>query len=266
MYKSLRKHWRLFWKFRQLRLMLLLEYRNSFFFWSLVSVLWTAFNYFFFSLIVSANNTIAGWNQSEMYVLISTFTILDAFTWSFFYANMTTYTKSIFYGEMTTYLTRPVSTQFLVSIQNNSFNNIFRLVIGIVVLVKAVQATQVPLSLGTILLYVTFMILSLLFIYSLWFIVATCAFWVERLDNINELIPATRRMWQVPRGVYSGLASTLFTVILPLGLISTIPSEILLGKGELRWMVYYGIFAVGSLLFSTWFFRISVKRYSGVGN
>lgn len=246
--------------------MMLLEYRGNFWFWVIVSTMWTFFNFFFFDLIVGSRGNIAGWNRDEMYILLATFTMIDAFTWSFFYHNMQEYISSIFNGTMTITLTRPISPQYLLSIQANSYTNIPRFFIGLATLLITIQKMQLQVSLLSVIEFIVFFILSLLFIYSAWFIVATFSFWVDRLDNINELVPSTRRVWQVPKEVYTGLLSTLFTVIMPFALVASLPSEILLGKATAGWLVFYALFTIGLFFVSTLFFRISVKKYSGTAN
>lgn len=246
--------------------MQMFEYRANFFFWSFVSMMWTVFNLFFYSILLQTSGNIAGWSPNEMYILLGTFTMIDAFTWSFFYHNMSEYTASIFNGTMTLTLTRPIQPQFLISVQGNSYTNIPRFFIGLFVLVKAVVDEGLALSLSSVGMYVAVFLISLLFIYSLWFFIATCSFWVDKLDNINELVPVTRRVWQVPRDVYTGLASTLFTVALPLSLIASLPSEALLGRASSGWVWYYLAFTLAIFAVSHFFFKLSVKKYTGIAN
>ncbi len=266
MKKILRKYWQIFWKFRKLRFMLLLEYRGNFLFWTLVSIMWTIFNFFFFDLIIGARGTLAGWTRSEMHVLLATFTMLDAFTWSFFYHNMTEYTESVFDGSMTLILTRPIDPQYLLSVQDNSYTNLPRFLIGLVVLLDTLRIERFPIHFSNLLGYILFLGISLVLIYSLWFSVATLCFWVDRLQNINELIPATRRIWQAPKEVYTGIVSTLFTVVLPFALIASLPSEVLLGKAVSGWLIYMAIFTLIAFLGTRLFFRVSLRKYAGIAN
>ncbi len=266
MLKKLKKYWSLFWKFRKLRLMMLLEYRGNFWFWTCVSIMWTIFNYFFFDLIIGARGNIAGWNRTEMYVLLSTFTMIDALTWSFFYHVMQEYISSIFDGRMTLTLTRPINPQYLLSIQTNSYTNVPRFLIGLTVMVTTLRNGAVPITVWSVLGFILFYCVSVLFVYSIWFIVATFAFWVDRLDNINELVPSTRRVWQAPKEVYTGIVSVIFTVVLPFALISSQPSEILLGKASPYWLIYYTALTFFLFYLSTVFFKLSVRKYSGTAN
>jgi ABC-2 type transport system permease protein len=265
-FRQLHRYWQIFWQFRRLRFMAMLEYRADFFFWSFISIMWTVFNFFFFDLILGATGMIGGWTRPEIYVLLSTFSILDAFTWSFFYANMNDYTDSVFSGELSMYLTKPIDAQYLLSIKENSYNNVFRFVIGIGILIWSVG--QLPYKLTPLhwLGYLGLLSISLLFIYSLWFLIATLSFWVDKLNNLNEVVPQSRRMWQVPRSIYTGLASVLFTVIVPLGLVSSIPSEILVQKLEYNWTLFFIGITIFLFGLGRWFFQVSIKKYSSVGN
>ncbi len=259
-------YWQLFWKFRALRLMLLFEYRKNFFFWATVSIVWTIFNFFFFSLLLRVNPMIAGWTESELYVLLATFSIIDAFTWSYFHKTMREYTNAVFEGSFDRFLLRPVDPQILISIHDNSYNHAPRLVMGVGILIWAVQRTGNQPTIWAVLGYCALLLCSLVIIYNIWFSISTLAFYVERLNNINEVLPGLRRVFQVPRGLYQGFSALLFTVVLPLGLVSSIPSEFLLGKWELNWLLYFVVFTILSSILARKFFHYSISRYSGAGS
>lgn len=263
--KRVRLYWRLFWLFRQLHLMRMFEYRASFWFWAVVSLVWSIFNYFFFSLISGPGQTIGGWTMWEMYLLLSVFTIIDTFVWSFFYNNMSVYTNAIFSGELSQWLLRPVDPQFLLMTHNNNYSNVFRFGFGVAMLVVSLQQLQLPLSFGRVAGFTLVLTCSLLLVYALWFSLSTLAFYVERLNNLNDIIPSLRRAWQVPRSVYTGVFSFMFTVAFPVGLAGSIPAEYLLGELPGRDLVFFLAITLFSLVFSRWFFFFSVRRYAGAG-
>ncbi len=262
----MKKHWGLFWQFRKAHLMRQMEYRADFWFWSLVSAVWTGFNVFFFSMIFNVSGGIGGWNLAEMYLLLATFNIMDSFTWSFFYHNMSHYTEAIFSGELSQWLVKPVNLQFLLMTQSNSYSNISRFLIGCAMLGWSIHQLQLALNPFNIIGYLCALVISSAFIYFTWFLVATCAFWVEKLENINEIVPIMRRVYQVPASVYTGISSFVFTVLLPFGLLSSVPSEILLNTFSWKSLIYLSLFTGGLILLSHWFLKISIKKYSSVGN
>jgi ABC-2 type transport system permease protein len=260
------KYWTLFWQFRKIQLMKQVEYRGAFIFWSIVSFMWTGFTFFFFSLIAGVNNGIGGWNQQEIYALIAVFTIVDAFIWGFFNPNMVEYTQKVFSGELTSFLTKPINTQFLLMTQSNNYHNFLRIFLGIAILNRVLPQLGIVLNLASIVIFILIIFTSLTFIYMLWFILGTFSFWVDKLENVNHILPAISRIWQVPREVYTGLTATILTLVLPLGLIVTLPTEVLLQRAALKWLLYLLIFTTALTFFSRWFFQFSVKKYSGIGN
>lgn len=266
MFKSIKKYWQLFWQFRKVEFMRTVEYRGDFFFWTFISIMWTVFNYFFFGLLTQVGNGIGGWNIDEMYVLLSIFTMLDAFTWSFFFHNMRLYTESVFNGEISKILLKPVNSQFVIMTQANSYSNAFRFLIGAFVLVRTVNKIGLSPTWWQILLFLLVLLAAFALIYFLWFSFSTLALWVEKLDNINEIVPAFRRLWQVPKSVYAGITSVIFTIVVPVGLISSLPSEVILGKATAGWILYLLVFTTAIIIFSRWFFKYSIKKFVGVGN
>lgn len=265
LYHNIKKHWQLFWLFRQFSLMKLAAYRGDFWFWSSVSIMWTAFNFFFFSMIINLRGEIAGWNRWELYAILSVYTMLDAVIWGFFNHNMTSFTERIYSGELSVLLVKPVNTQFFILTSENSYNNVPRFFVGLAALVwSLIQLGHQPTLLDWLGFSLAFGA-ALTLIYSWWFIIACGSFWVERLKNINEIIPSLRRIWQVPKDVYTGLTATVLTLVIPLGLASSVPAELLVGRGSWGWLLYLlGAAALSSFAAGA-FFNFSSRRYVSAG-
>lgn len=249
-----------------MHLMLMFEYRADFLFWGFISAMWTIFNFFFTQLLVSSAGMIGTWSKNEMFLLMAIFTIFDSFTWSFFYFNMRRYTERVFSGELDGFLLKPIDTQFLLSTEHNSYNNLFRLFIGIGVLIYALQHLSSVPTLFQILLAILSMLVGLLIMYSIWFFIATISFWVDRINNINDVIPSLRRLAQIPREVYQGVWSMLFCIGIPLVLVTSIPAEIFTGKAQSQWIAYFFTFAIIAFIACRAFFFFSLRRYSSAGS
>lgn len=244
----------------------MMEYRTDFVFWLVVSLMWTGFNYFFISLIFGESTNVYGWSYDELLIVLSLFTMIDALTWSVFYNNMNEYTNAVFNGELSKHLLRPVNTIFVLTTQKISYNNVPRFVIGLIVLVSTTIKLDVSVSLFDLLLVVLLFICGMVFIYSGWFILATLSLWVEKLQNINDIMPGFRRVYQVPRQVYTGITAVMFTFIFPIALITSLPGEIITGKNPPLGLVLYFIGATASIvLLARAFFWYSIRKYSSVG-
>lgn len=247
-------------------MMISAEYRASFLFWTGVSLMWTVFNFFFFHVLVSVDGEIAGWSLPMIYTLLSVYTIIDSFTWSFFYHNMTEYTRKVFSGELSGLLLKPVSTIYILCTERLVINNLPRFLIGISMLTWSVRQLEVRPNFWQYISAILLMIAGMTFIYTLWFMMATVSFYVEKLDNINEVIPGLRRLYQVPRGVFAGLGSFAQMVIAPILLVTNLPAEILAGVVNSTAIIMFVVTTVCAVMLARWWFYFSVKRYVGVAN
>ncbi len=261
----MKKYWKLFVAFRKIQFLKMLEYRSDFWFWAVVSLMWTAFNYFYFGLLFSQGKGIEGWSYDQIMLLVSFYTMIDAFSWSVFWPNMSEFTKEVFNGEMSKYLVKPVNTIYLILTQRATYHNLPRFFVGFYVLVHSINKLGLSISLWQILLATLVFSFGILLIYSCWFLLATISFWVERLTNINEIMPQFRSVYQVPVKVFTGIPGIIFTFIIPLGLVTTIPSEIILGNINLKLIAYIVIMSLVFFSISVKFFNISIKKYSSVG-
>lgn len=262
----MKKYWQLFWHYRKIELMKMMEYRSDFFFWMMVSTMWTIFNYFFYTLIIGHSDNIAGWSYDEVLILLSFFTMIDALTWSVFYPNMEDYVESIFDGSLSKLLILPVNNIFVILNQRITFNNVPRFFIGLIIMIRTVMKMQISVSFSQIALAVLIYLISVIFLYSGWFMLATIAFWVERLSNINQIMPGFRSFYQMPASIYTGVTSVMVTFIFPLGLITTLPSEIILGRVNTFQILYFAIFTLIFAIMAIYFYNLSIKKYSSVGN
>lgn len=240
-----------------------LEYRSDFLMWSSVSIAWTLFMLLFYEILFLQSPTIAGWTRQQMYLFIGTYMIVDSTIWGLFWRNIQSYVEAIFQGTLDFLLVQPLDPQFRLSTRHISFTNIPRLLIGVGIIVIYLP-TQITMT--QIVVYTGLVMLGALLIYLLWFLVATFTFWVDKLDNIVEIVPTLRRIWSVPADVYSGPLSMIFTLVVPLALITTTPARVLFQVFRLDEIAILGVFTLGVFALTRWFFWISLKRYSSVGS
>ncbi len=259
-------YWRIFLALRKPDLQRTLAYRGDFIFWASISLMWTLFQLFFYSILISMTGEIGGWTEPELWVLVSVYTIIDAFTWSVLYQNMSAYTSSVYDGSLSLILTRPIPTQYLIMVNRVSYTNITRLLTGVIMLIISLHNLgQLP-TLADTLIGIIFIIVAVLLIYFVWFILATLCFYVEKFDEINDMVPALRRIWSFPRTIYTGVFSLVFTVLLPLGLAASVPAESFLHRFSWPTALYLVAFVITLIWLSHLFFQFSLKRYHGVGN
>lgn len=263
---NIKKYWQLFWHFRKLQVMRMMEYRGDFFFWTFVSIMWTAFNFFFFTLLIGVRSEIAGWSKHELYAFMGVFSMFDTIFWGFFYGNMREYRTTIYDGTFSNLLLKPVNSVYLILTQRNSYNNIPRFFIGLYVLLISLRNLGITPNGEQVLAFLVIFSAACTFVYFTWFLTTTCAFWFDRLENIIEIMPGLKQLYEYPASVYTGLISLIFSLIFPVLMVVTLPTETLLRDPNWLKIGYFVIFSLGIVFLSLGFYKLSIRKYSGIGN
>ncbi len=262
---NLKKYWQVFCLYRRLRFLRMLEYRTDTSFWLVVNVMWTIFQLFFMHAIVKVTGNIQGWGYYEMMLLFGIFNIMDFFTWGVFDGNMRLYTTAVYSGELSNYLTKPIDLQFTLMTQYNNFHNLFRSLLGVIMVAVASVNLGLTFSIFNLAYCLIAIACSILFLYSLWFMISTLSFWIEHFESSHFLLPNLRALWQFPRSFYSGSAAIVLNVIAPFGMITSLPAEALLGRASWINLGYFCIYTAVALYLSRRLLKFGLKKYQSAG-
>src|SRR5205814_3915012 len=101
-----------------------LEFRTSFLLSAGSTVLWAVFSMLLAGLVFSNVRQVAGWDLDRMFVLTGTFLIVEGLSAGLFQRNMQRLSEMVNKGELDFVLTRPISSQFLVSIRYVNFGDL----------------------------------------------------------------------------------------------------------------------------------------------
>jgi len=133
-----------------------------------------------------------------------------------------------------------------------------------VVVAGVVQLDHV--SVGSVAGFVVLMGLGSAMIYCFWLMLATAAFWLVRIEEVEELFQGLYRAGQYPVGIYPGWLRLGLTFLVPLGFAITVPSEALTGRLELTAVVLMLVLAVVLVALSRWFWTRGLRRYGSASS
>lgn len=241
-------------------------YRGDFIAWSLVTLGWMVFTIVFYQLLFTQIDNIAGWNKHQILILQGFYFFLDAVVWGLFYQNFYDLPKKINTGNLDLELVKPINKQFLLSTKKFSLNHVNNIIVGFGIILYSLQKGNIQPDLISIIFTIIIFLIAVIFVYSSWFITICAAFWFERLENIIYLFPSFRQFAKFPLSAYQGVLKLFLTYIIPITLVTTLPSKFLIGKPDYHLLVILIGFAISSLFFSNWFFKISLKRYSSASS
>lgn len=262
----MRRYAKLIGLFFKLSIARAIAYKENFITWTLVVVGWTALMILFYEVLFMNTTQIAGWTKPQVILLQGFYFIIEFFMWGLLWENMREIPIKINSGAMDLELTKPVNHQFLLSVKHISFNNINNLLLGVGTIIYALKIGNISITIFGVVMSIIGLITACMFIYAGWFITMCLAFWVDRFENLYYLFPSLRQFWRMPEAFYSGILKKIVSFVLPVGLITTVPTQFLLGKDSWLFFGVLTLFTCCFLWFSHIFFSRAIKHYGSASS
>lgn len=263
----MKKNLRILWRLFRCRVSRQMIYRLSF---------WTAFfvdlTFFLIQLLTFAaifNNieTVGGWSLPHMVIFLGTFTMLDALYMSTYFFGVIAIPDKIRTGALDLYLTRPVSALYLLSVESLDFGSMMLVVPGFMMVAWGVRELAIPVTLALVLGYVFLFACMYLLMYCTMILIRAAAFWFIRTNAFQELENAlVEYAFRVPGIVYQGFWKILLYVLLPYGLMATIPAQFLTGGMRVEhWLMVGGVLS-GFWLLTMFTWQAGLRRYGSASS
>lgn len=243
-----------------------LEYRANFVF-GLLSAILTSGGALFGLLILSGGTgrPIGGWSYREASVVIGLFTLVQGFIGGALSPNLNKIGESIRLGTMDFTLLKPIDSQFLVSTRNVNVFRLLDVLFGAGVIVWATLGLPAVTAAG-LLSGVLLLGSALLLVYAIWFILTTTAFWFVKVENITELFSGLFRAGQFPISSFPTWVRMLFTFIIPVAFITTVPAEAIVGRLTTSSALGALGLAMLMLVISRWFWSVALRSYTSASS
>jgi ABC-2 type transport system permease protein len=110
------------------------------------------------------------------------------------------------------------------------------------------------------------MVCGVMILYSLWFILGATSIWFVKIYNVTEVLRGFLEAGRYPMIAYPAIYRFFFTFLVPVAFLTTVPAEILLGRGEFIWSIGTAILAVFLFLFSTFFWQFALRFYTSASS
>lgn len=242
-----------------------LEFRASFFAKVLQNIVWTSFFLLILLVIYRTTPSIAGWSRGDAFILAATCFLMEAIAGALFMSLMEI-PEQVRQGTLDFVLTKPIDSQFWVSVRKFNFSQIGTLFAGIAMVTYGAFESGISPALDQWLAYVLLVLAAVTILYSFHLMLMTTGIWLVRVDNIWVLGESVMQVSRYPLDIYSSGLQKIFTFVLPLAFISTIPSRQLV-KGIEMGMVAIGcLWALAFLGLARWFWNFALTRYGSASS
>ena len=213
---------------------------------------------FVLSVFFGQGRDLGGWSWEAALVVQGIYTFLDGVSSTWLRPNLGAIVTHVREGTLDFVLLKPIDSQFWVSLRIMAPAGLPEMGLGLVLIVWAASRAGASFSLGTVLVAVLMLCVGGVILYALWFVIAATSIWFVKTWNATEVLRAVLASGRFPVSAYPPTLRLVFTLVLPVAFLTTVPAEVILGRAAMQ-MLALGmflavIFFVGSRAF--WLFAL----------
>lgn len=205
-----------------------LMFRFDFLMWSLVEFFWMGVNLLLVAVIYNHTDSIAGWGQYEMLLLVGSSMLVQRFVMGFVWTNLFEMARNIRTGHFDFFLAQPGSPLFMVSTRKLDLDGLVNVVVAIGVVVFAVSRLGLAPGPADVALYALMILCGFLINYGLLLITVSLTFWLGAAQGVEGSYFTLMEFSRLPRQAFKGIASVLFVWLLPAVVVSNVPANALI--------------------------------------
>lgn len=264
--KNLFRYFRIYLFTLRNSVMIMLSYRTNLLMWTIIHAFELLTNIVFFNIIFLRAGSVGGWNINQVLVLLGFMEMTLGLGSLTFYPMMYNFNKMIRKGELDLRLVKPVDTQFLISFPWVDLDDFISIPTGLLLMGYGISQLGVQNLTINILAFIPSLILAEIIMYSIIVFLLCLAFRTTTVNYIENVFWNIQWQGRYPATVFRGIIHAIFMFIVPIGLISTIPAQVLFGRFDWRYFLIMVVYAVGGFLLSRKAFSNNLKRYSSASS
>jgi ABC-2 type transport system permease protein len=252
----------------QLRASLLvsLQYRLEFVVDGAASLFWAATTFVPLFVVFDRRSSVGGWTFGESLLVLGYFQLLKSLLEGAVNPSLLKVVEQVRKGTFDFVLLKPADAQFLVSTTKFVPSALIGAAGGAGLLVWGfLELGRVPTP-AAVAASLVLLASAVALLYALWITVAGLAFTAVRVDNLSYLFTSVFDAARWPSSVFRGALGFVFTWVVPLSLMTTVPAAALIGR--LSWGMGLGALALSGAftLASRRLWRRSIVKYASASS
>lgn len=214
-------------------------------------------------IVFSKTDSLGGWRAPELLAIVGVYTLVSGLTQLIVRPSLQRFMEDIRQGTLDFTLTKPVDAQALVSMRQIEVWKLIDVAVGIIVIGVAINQLGEEIGPAEAMAFFIALLAGAVIIYSFLLILATCAFWWVRLDNILNIFQSMYEAGRWPIGIYPPWLRYMLTFLVPVGFAITVPTEGLVGRLTSPTLIGAIALAIALPLIARAFWRFGIRHYSG---
>lgn len=261
----MRRYLRIYRHFLASSLVRELEFRANFFAKLLQNLAWLFFFLLILLVVYGNADEVAGWDRNEALVLGATsYLVYNLFV--AFCMSLLEIPEQVRRGTLDFIATKPVDSQFWVSLRRFNFDQIGAAVAGFAMLGFGLVQAKVSPDLGQWTAYSILVYSAILIFYSIQFALMTLGIWLVRVDNLWVLGETLWTITRYPVDIYSAAIQRFFVFVVPVAFLATVPTRQLLAAPDWGWVAGGLSWGLAAFWASRLFWLRAMRSYSSASS
>ena len=263
---SMKRYFNVYKKLLQLNYHALIVYRGNFVNTVVSSVSWGIFSIVSMVLLTSKTSSIFGWTREEILILTGSYSIAIGLFHMIFSRNFDRFSRIVNLGQLDSILVKPIDAQFLLSFWIINYASFFRIILGIVFTAIMIKNVGLMVDISRIIIFTLLALVGLVLLYSIWFFVIVFTLWSTRLSNLVDLMFTVSGISRYPPEMLRQLSFFVFAFFLPLTLIISTPTKVLLHRANFWDVLFLLLFSVIFLFVARKFWKFALRFYTSASS
>ncbi len=261
----MKKYFTLYLAFFRASLSADLEFRANFTTKIITDIFWYAAQILSFEMLFNFTDQIGSWDRAQMRIFLGVLFTVDALYMVIFSSNLDSFSESVRKGSLDLLLTKPINSQFMISLYRVSTAHLGNLIMAIAWLSWAIYQYEGFQWLRLLWLIVTVPCGVLIF-YSLRFLFSASAVIFTKADNLQYLWYHLYKLGMRPDNIYSAPLKYLLLTLIPVGFIGSVPSRLVLGLANPAMALASVLVTLTCLWMTNRFWKYSLKFYASASS
>lgn len=240
-------------------------YRANFVLLVGMDVFFMGINVVFFTILYSNVETIAGWTFHQTVILIGSVGLVREAAYLLFRQGFLELGDYVRTGQFDTLLVKPVPPNIHLGFRHVSLTeSLGEGLMGLGLVAYGFAHLETPWA--ALPLYALLLGVSLAIYYAFCLAINSAVFWIVKSQELNAIVYNFMEAARYPREIYRGLGKAIFTFVIPISLIATVPASVLAGRFDWGLIALAVAVAVGMTTVATTVWNVSLRHYSSASS
>ena len=260
------RYWRTLCRFWGTALAMQLEYKLNVLIELLAVALSLSGSLLMLSLLFGPARSLGGWSWPQALMVQGFYTVFDGMASTWLRPNLGSIVTHVREGTLDFVLLKPIDSQFWLSLRTFSPAGLPEIGLGLLLVVWGGRQADLSVSIAAMATVVLMLSAGALILYSIWFLIAATSIWFVKTWNATEVLRTLLASGRYPLNAYPPALRLVFTFVLPVAFLTTVPAQVLLGEVLLPTLLLGGCLAVGFFVMARVFWLYALRQYTSASS